>query len=188
MPPGVTRTDFYRCALLLIEPYLLAYVHGLMLELTVISGGQTGVDRAALDAALDLGIPVSGWCPAGRWAEDGPISDEYPLLETPDSDPLQRTEYNVEESDGVLIFYSPNSSPGTEATIDAAEELGRPLFVVRLGVGKKLYKAVEWMEFHGIQCLNVAGPRASEYPDVYEEAYFVIRGILDSLLRVRLHR
>ena len=70
----------------------------------IVSGGQTGVDRAALDAALALGMRCGGWCPAGRWAEDGPIDPRYPLRETPSGDPAQRTEWNVRDSDATLIL------------------------------------------------------------------------------------
>lgn len=77
----------------------------------IVSGGQTGVDRAALDVAMALGLEIGGWCPAGRWAEDGPIDARYPLNETPSADPAQRTEWNVCDSDGTLILTGAVGSP-----------------------------------------------------------------------------
>lgn len=70
----------------------------------IVSGGQTGVDRAGLDFAIALGIPHGGWCPKGRKAEDGPIDNRYQLQETPRADYLQRTEWNVRDNDGTVIF------------------------------------------------------------------------------------
>src|SRR5215217_2323846 len=94
-------------------------------EMKIVSGGQTGVDRAALDVALELGIECGGWCPAGRQAEDGPIDARYPLRETPSADPAQRTEWNVRDSDATLLLTTGAASPGTELTREVARRLGR---------------------------------------------------------------
>ncbi len=88
----------------------------------VFSGGQTGVDRAALDVALDLGFPCGGWCPSGRRAEDGPLKEIYPLKETPSKNYAQRTEWNVRDSDGTLVLHRGSLSGGTAFTIELAEE------------------------------------------------------------------
>src|SRR5512134_3746342 len=98
----------------------------------VVSGGQTGVDRAALDAALALGLPCGGWCPRGRRAEDGAIPLHYPLRETPTARYPQRTEWNVRDSDGTLILTRGRPRGGTAYTISVARRLGRPLLVVDL--------------------------------------------------------
>ena len=90
----------------------------------IISGGQAGVDRAALDIALELGIECGGWCPKGRGAEDGRIGPKYPLLETGSEDPNVRTERNVRDSDATLIFTWGKPTGGTAYTIKMAEKLG----------------------------------------------------------------
>lgn len=148
------------------------------LALTIISGGQTGVDRAALDVAMERGMPCGGWCPAGRGAEDGPIDPRYPLRETPSADPAQRTEWNVRDSDGTLLLVSDAPSPGTELTHDVARRLGRPVFEARLDVviGPDAFR--RWLQIHNIRTLNVAGPRESESPGVYEAARACVRAAL----------
>src|SRR5215471_7567840 len=102
-------------------------------ELRIVSGGQTGVDRAALDAALELGVPCGGWCPRGRAAEDGPIDDRYPLHETPSRDVEQRTEWNVRDSDGTLILNrGPELTGGTLLTQRVAQRDRKPWMVIDL--------------------------------------------------------
>ncbi len=91
----------------------------------IVSGGQTGVDRAALDAALALGVPCGGWCPRGRRAEDGEIPARYPLRETPLPTYEQRTEWNVRDADGTLVLTRGPASGGTALTLALAERLGR---------------------------------------------------------------
>src|SRR5204862_1053873 len=86
----------------------------------VVSGGQTGVDRAALDVALGLGLPCGGWCPKGRRAEDGPLPERYPLRETPWSGYPQRTQWNVRDSDGTLVLLNGEPDRGTRLTIELA--------------------------------------------------------------------
>ncbi|MDP6705118.1 MAG: putative molybdenum carrier protein [Alphaproteobacteria bacterium] len=98
-------------------------------RLRVISGGQTGVDRAALDAAMTLGLAVGGWCPRGRWAEDGPIPTRYPLIETPLARVVQRTFWNVRDSDATLVLVQGRARGGTLATIRQAAGR-RPLLVL----------------------------------------------------------
>src|SRR6185312_13838048 len=101
----------------------------------IVSGGQSGVDRAALDVALELGIPYGGWCPRGGWAEDLPVPPgllaRYPLLrETPTAEPAERTRWNVRDSDGTLILLAgerPAPGSGTALALATAEELARPV-------------------------------------------------------------
>src|SRR5947209_13063019 len=92
----------------------------------IVSGGQTGVDRAALDVALELGLPCGGWCPRGRRAEDGPLPARYPLTETSWEGYPQRTRWNVRDSDGTLILTRGQPDRGTALTIKLAQRLGKP--------------------------------------------------------------
>lgn len=153
----------------------------------VVSGGQTGVDRAALDAALARGIACGGWCPAGRGAEDGPIPARYPLDETPSADPAQRTAWNVRDSDATLVLARGVPRGGTARALAEARRLGRPLRVVRLAAGTGELDAAElaatrsWLARSGVETLNVAGPRASEEPGVGEDAARFLAALLDGL-------
>src|SRR2546427_6307764 len=92
----------------------------------VISGGQTGVDRAALDVALELGVPAGGWCPKGRKAEDGSLAPRYPLTETPSEGYWQRTEWNVRDSDGTLVLTRRAPTEGAAYTNEVAKKPGKP--------------------------------------------------------------
>jgi|SRR5215218_8375482 len=140
----------------------------------IVSGGQTGVDRAALDVALELGIECGGWCPAGRWAEDGPIAARYPLRETPSADPAERTERNVRDSDGTLLLTG-GASPGTDLTRDIARRLGRPVFSWPAEAVEDVGLFLRWLQVYGVQTLNVAGPRESESPGIYLHAKRILR-------------
>jgi hypothetical protein len=138
----------------------------------IISGGQTGVDRGALDAAIELGIPHGGWCPRGRRAEDGRIPDRYQLIETPESDYPTRTRMNVAEADATLIVVRrlPLRS-GTAATEDIALRFGKPYMIAVLDVLElgmvPLYMPVRWwLEVGRFETLNVAGPRESKEPGI----------------------
>lgn len=146
--------------------------------LTLVSGGQTGVDRAALDVAMERGVPCGGWCPAGRQAEDGPIDARYPLRETPSADPAQRTEWNVRDSDGTLLLVTRAHSPGTELTHDVARRLRRPACLCRLDALPDPGAFRRWLHTHNIRTLNVAGPRESESPGVYALACAWLRAAL----------
>jgi hypothetical protein len=146
--------------------------------LTLVSGGQTGVDRAALDVAMGWGIPCGGWCPAGRRAEDGPIDPRYPLRETPSADPAQRTEWNVRDSDGTLLLGSAADSPGTRLTQDVARRFGRPVYAARLDDAADADAFRGWLSIHKIRALNVAGPRESESPGAYAAACAWLRAVL----------
>ncbi len=135
----------------------------------VVSGGQTGVDRAALDVALELGMPCGGWCPKGRLAEDGAVAARYPLIETPSTEYAQRTEWNVRDSDGTLVLTVGKPSGGTALTIAFARKLRKPCLVVDLREAQpELDKITGWLKANNIAVLNVAGPRASHAPGVYD--------------------
>ena len=131
-------------------------------------GGQTGVDRAALDVALRLGLPVFGWCPRGRIAEDGKIALYYPLRETPLADSRQRTRWNVRDSDGTLIVCPIEPVGGTALTLAVARQLNRPVLVVN--PEQQPRHALNWLRAQDIDQLNVAGPRESECPGIYDRA------------------
>ncbi|MBX3651069.1 MAG: putative molybdenum carrier protein [Burkholderiales bacterium] len=152
-----------------------------MNSLTLISGGQTGVDRAALDAALAAGIPCGGWCPGGRMAEDGPIDARYPLTEIPGSGYIERTRANVADSDGTVILHGDALEGGTLQTRRFCEELGKPCLVIARENTDEADAAGAIAGFvarHGIRRLNVAGPRASKQPRVYDWAHAVITRFL----------
>ena len=151
--------------------------------LRLVSGGQTGVDRAALDAALALGLPCGGWCPAGRRAEDGAIAARYPLRETPAADPAQRTGWNVRDSDATLLLCPRGvSSPGTEWTQRCAERLGRPWHRAA-PEPDALHDAARWLAAQAPAVLNVAGPRESEAPGVYAAARTWLEALLGETRR-----
>jgi hypothetical protein len=147
----------------------------------IISGGQTGVDRAALDVALELGIPCGGWCPRGRRAEDGPIPDRYPLEETPTEEYPERTERNVAASDGTLILTRGTPDRGTALTARIANRHGKPLYVVDLAQpdAAEVAKARAWLEAQRIEVLNVAGPRESAHDGIYQQAAAFLRELLE---------
>jgi hypothetical protein len=144
----------------------------------LVSGGQTGVDRAALDAALDLGIACGGWCPRGRRAEDGRIPDRYPLAETPTGRYPQRTEWNVREADGTLVLTRGAPRGGTALTIALARRIGRPCLVLDLGDRAEARTIREWIAAAGIRVLNVAGPRESEAPGIHGDAHRLLLAAL----------
>ena len=138
----------------------------------IVSGGQTGVDRAALDVALALalGLPVGGGCPKGRRAEDGVIPDRYPLMETPEPDYETRTRRNVEDSDGTLILNLGTLDGGTVLTARHARQIGKPCLIVALEEGMEPTAFRAWLDRNQIAVLNVAGPRESKRPGVYAAA------------------
>jgi hypothetical protein len=143
----------------------------------VVSGGQTGVDRAALDVALEHGIPCGGWCPKGRRAEDGSILSHYPVTETPSVEYAQRTEWNVRDADGTLILTRGPATGGTALTIEVARRLGKPCLVIDLDEPPISSTVPAWADKNRIQTLNIAGPRESTTPGTYERA----RRFLDSV-------
>jgi hypothetical protein len=139
----------------------------------ILSGGQTGVDRAALDFALINHIVCGGWCPKGRLAEDGPIPKKYPLQEASSKSYSWRTELNVRDSDATLVISSGNISNGTEFTINSAMKLKKPVLIIDLDkISPNLEENVNnWLAENNVEILNIAGPRESSRPGIYKKSY-----------------
>jgi hypothetical protein len=149
-----------------------------MLVAKIVSGGQTGVDRAALDVALEFGIPCGGWCPKGRRAEDGVIPDRYPLTPTASPDYPSRTRRNVEDADGTLVLTRGFPAGGTALTIELANRLDKPHLVIDLSARPRAAAVRRWIQQHEVQLLNVAGPRESENPGIHAQAARFLRKVL----------
>jgi hypothetical protein len=163
-----------------------------MTDLRIHSGGQTGVDRAALDAALSAGVSCGGWCPSGRRAEDGPIDLIYPLNETASDDYSVRTVANVTDSDATLVILAGaqgHPGEGTALTIHEARKAGRPLLIADLaedGASDAWGRQVaDWIIGNQISILNIAGPRESECPGIYDVARTLIAKMIKTLIRSR---
>jgi len=150
----------------------------------IVAGGQTGVDRGALDAALMSGFDCGGWVPGDRMAEDGIIPDWYPLTILPNGNYRQRTRLNVVDSDGTAILYEGCLSGGTRLTRDLCELLERPCILISAReTPDPIAAAVAVMNFihdNGIETLNVAGPRASGWADGYAFALGLVGQVIKS--------
>lgn len=153
-------------------------------RLTIISGGQTGIDRQALDVAIESGIPHGGWCPLGRLAEDGPIPDRYRLQETASANYSERTRLNILHSDGTLVLHGGQPEGGTALTIKLAKKLAKPLLAIdffgtpHLNHDWVVQQALDWIENHSIFILNIAGPRLSSSPHLTT----IVRPFLENLV------
>jgi len=133
----------------------------------IVSGGQSGVDRAALDVALARGLPCGGWCPKGRRAEDGPIPPRYPLREAPAAAYAVRTRLNVRDSDATLILERGRPGHGTRLTVALARRMGRPVLIVNLKRPLSDVCVRTWLVANDVHTLNVAGSRESGAPGIY---------------------
>jgi len=138
----------------------------------IISGGQTGVDRAALDFAITRKIAHGGWCPAGRRAADGVLDARYQLQETESSCYRQRTKRNVRDADATLIIYRDRLEGGSLLTRDLATRHGKPLLLCDLHVPAEelLIAWQDWLLNHSIATLNIAGPSEARNPGIYLQA------------------
>jgi len=147
----------------------------------IVSGGQTGADRAALDWALSHCVPCGGWCPKGRKAEDGPIDAKYPLKETPSASYLQRTEWNVRDSDATVLFSIESKlTGGSLKTVEFARAHNKHCLHLRARDQAAAERLKAFVEEHGVKVLNVAGPRASKEPEVGQ----FVMALLDEVLGV----
>jgi hypothetical protein len=151
----------------------------------VISGGQTGADRAALDAAMDCGVPHGGWCPKGRRAEDGVIPAQYEVWETESAEYPVRTRLNVEAADLTLIFSRGPLTGGSLLTQEFSKAAGKPCLHVDLLESTNFFQALETADLNvprvGTVVLNVAGPRGSSDPQLYPAVYSAMTGLLQKL-------
>lgn len=145
--------------------------------LKIISGGQTGVDRAALDFALNNGLNCGGWCPLGRKSEDGIISEKYPLLETKTSKYSERTKLNVQISDGTLLIFDKIFDKGSTLTKNLAIEYLKSLFLYDLSANIEISEIKKWMHSNKINVLNIAGPRESNSIGIYLKTYKLLSEI-----------
>lgn len=149
-----------------------------------ISSGQTGVDRAALDVGLKLGIKIGGYCPKGRIAEDGIIADKYPLIETISNSYPERTRLNIEQSDATLIIIKGKMGKGSTLTLKTAQQKHKPYFLVDLSQGKTYnYREItNWLKENNVSTLNVAGTRESSSPGIYKEVYLFLKQFLQETM------
>ena len=166
------------------------YHDGMHSAIEIWSGGQTGVDRAALDAAIELGLPYGGWIPRGRRAEDGTIPEHYSTLrETASTESDERTGLNVRDTDATLVLTWGPARGGTLRTIEEARAVGHPLLEVDLAdpdSANTAARVIAWLDsLSSLRRLNVAGPRASEAPVAYERSRALLTRVLGVLPRTQ---
>lgn len=149
----------------------------------IISGGQTGADRAALDAALERGFPCGGWCPPGRQADDGPLPSVYPLQELSHGGYRQRTIKNIDDSDGTVIFYFKRPVGGTELTLFQCIKRHKPYQLIDANEIQPLRSGEiirAFVQREGIGILNIAGPSEKRSPGIYAYALRAMQSLLTS--------
>jgi threonyl-tRNA synthetase len=152
----------------------------------IISGGQTGVDRAALDFAIERRFAYGGYCPKGRRAEDGTIPLHYNLTETKSADYAERTEKNVDDADGTLILHRGDLSSGTQFTAELCQYKEKPLFLIDMDhPADRMVAFRSWLKKNQIKTLNIAGPRESQRPGISAQAADILRQLLERRARPR---
>ena len=137
----------------------------------IISGGQSGVDRSALDFSLLYKIECGGWCPKGRLAEDGIIPLKYPLIETKEPEPIYRTMRNIESSDGTMIIYQGAMDKGSQQTVDYAKKVSAPYILIDLKESFSSAQIKDWLIMNHVKILNIAGSRESNCHGIYKESF-----------------
>lgn len=155
------------------------------------SGGQTGVDRAALDVAMQLRIDVGGWCPKGRLAEDGLIALHYPLIETPSAEYAERTCFNIRDSDGTLIIVPAlplSVTDGTVLTIDEVKRINKPYYILDASKNCIPSELVAWAVQNKIRTLNIAGPRESQSPGIYLLSSKILKTLMLDFANTTVHK
>ncbi len=154
----------------------------------IISGGQTGADRAALDVAIKRGVEHGGWCPRGRIAEDGIIAEKYSMTETESQNVEQRTKKNIEEADGTLVFvpqFPLEITDGTKLTIEYAQFLLKPLLIIDLSSCDRANEEFcLWLQENNISILNVGGPRESSAEAIYDKIHNKFGEMLDFTIKI----
>ena len=154
----------------------------------IISGGQTGVDQAALQVAIDLGLDHGGWCPPGRVCEKGKIPERFKLKETPADRSEKapevprslRTEWNVRDSDGTLVLVpkADGAGLGTQFTVQAALSLNKPHMIIEMKENVSPEKVMEWISENHIKILNVAGPAEGRVETAYDFTYQLLERVI----------
>lgn len=155
----------------------------------IVTGGQTGVDRAAFDVGLVRGIDIGGWCPRGRRAEDGAVPMRYSMHETFSDDYASRTRRNVEESDGLLLLHEGILDEGSIYAVETAEMLGKPVRQVNIRdqVADQVPEIYHWIQENQISILNVGGPRESSNPGIHQKARIWLECLADSITQDAVH-
>jgi predicted Rossmann-fold nucleotide-binding protein len=149
----------------------------------IVSGGQTGADQAALDVAIELGIPHGGWIPKGRKTEAGPLPAKYKLKEMPTTEYPKRTEQNVIDSDGTLIISHGELTEGSDYTRQMAEKHGKPWLYIdadKFSVEAAVEVTRAWVNGNSVRILNVAGPRASKDPEIQSKTKEILKTFLST--------
>jgi len=157
-----------------------------MALIKIISGGQTGVDRGALDAALAAGFSCGGWCSGDRSAEDGPIAQRYPLTPLSGGGSRQRTLKNVHDSDGTAILFHEALTGGTKLTRDMCIREKKPFVVLdatQIVESRAVAAILRFIAEHEIRVLNVAGPRASDWEQGYRFSLSVLGAVIAAMPR-----
>lgn len=147
----------------------------------IISGGQTGVDRAGLDWAIETKISHGGWCPKGRHSEDGVIDKQYKLKETPSKDYIARTEKNILDSDATLIINRGQLTSGTLMTFNFCKKQNKPVLLINVDktdIAETTLAIIQWLETGQFKTLNIAGPRESKCPGIYNETLHILNALL----------
>jgi hypothetical protein len=147
----------------------------------IISGGQTGVDRAALDVAMANGIACGGSCPAGRDADDGPIPARYPLIETAEHDHMVRTGNNVRDADATLLLYRDKLHGGTAYAVEMARHMDKPVLAIDLDDLPDAAAVADWVKSLDIHILHIGGQREKTSPGIYQQASEFIQAVVDRL-------
>jgi len=147
----------------------------------IISGGQTGVDRAALDVALANGIACGGSCPAGRAADDGPIPARYPLIETAENDHMVRTGNNVRDADATLLLYRDELHGGTAYAVEMARHMYKPVLAIDLNASPDAAAVADWISSVDAHVLHIGGQREKTSPGIYLQAKDFIQTVVDRL-------
>lgn len=148
-----------------------------------ISGGQTGVDRAALDAAMSLNVDHGGWCPKGRLAEDGKIPLQYALQETETAEYSERTKFNIRDSDGTLVLVPMlpiDVKDGTVLTVEEVKKQKKPHLIIDLSKQHDFDMILNWATENDIKILNIAGPRESSSPGIYQASFKFCTNVLSN--------